>query len=408
MYPTVRFRPRKDDKLINPKIYCYIRLNGQLATPFSTNIDCLYRFDLKQQSFVGSKQEVSVINDSLLNIRTEIKKVYNKLNSLSNEFTAQMLRDYYLDEKRRNSIEIPTVLVCYEAYIQHRRETENLEESTLSKITYSMNHFETFLYVRFRRKDFELRAINTTIATNFFSYLQAQINNQGEPVSYEHCYRTLKNLVKCFDYAVSKEYLFSNPLLQLGIENKVSTPKVEALMFSDLIKLMYCEGCSATETKIIDGFLIMCFTGFRHSDYVRFLLNPKSYIFKDDTGFEFIELYSFKNRKDENQESSFIPLHSIVKNILEHYNYNLSIYSDQVINRYIKVIAQRAGITTVRKITTYTARKSCATYYGNLDGFDIKSVSKILGHKRVSTTERHYFRVNKETVKRQYLKTINK
>lgn len=407
MYPTIRFRPRKDSKFINPKIYCYIRFNGLLAIPFSTNVECIYKFDLKKQSFIGSRQEVSAINDILIAIRTDIREVYNKLTSLKNVFTAQMLRDYYLNEKYRNSIKIPTTLFCFEEYIEHRRKTENLEETTLNKIAYSKNHFESFINAHYKKKDYELGAISTTIATNFFKYLQSQKNNTGELVTHEHCFRTLQHLVKCLGYAVSKQYLISNQLSQLDIENKIQTPKVEPLTFSDIIKLMYCEGCSNTERKVLDGFLIMCFTGFRHSDYVRFLKNPQNYIFKDDSGFEYIEIYSFKNRKDENQESSYIPLHPIVKNILEHYSYNLSIYSDQVINRHIKVIAQRAGITYIKKITTYTARKSCATYYGNLDGFDIKSVSKILGHKRISTTERHYFKVNKETVKRQFLKATN-
>ncbi|WP_337040274.1 tyrosine-type recombinase/integrase [Emticicia sp. 17c] len=407
MYPTIRFRPRKDGNSANLKLYCFIRFNGLTATRFSTNIDCIYTFDLKKQIFNGSKNEVNSINDQLINIRTEIREIFNKLNKLNHSFTAQMIRDRYVSEKKLSTIKIPTSLECFQEYIQHRNQTENLEKSTLDKITYSKKQFECFLKTHYNRKDLELRAITNTVANNYFNYLQLQKNNQGLVVSYEHCYRTLQNLIKCLTYAVQKQYLLSNPLLELGIENKVQSPKVEPLPFSDIIKLINCEGCSDTEKKVLDGFLIMCFTGFRHSDYVRFLKQPKNYIFKDESDFEYIELLSFKNRKDKNQESSYIPLHPVVKNILEHYHYNLAIYSDQVINRYIKIIATRAGITSVKKITTYTARKSCASYYGNLDGFDVKSVSKILGHKRVSTTEKHYFRVDKETVKRQFLKATN-
>lgn len=407
MYPTIRFRPRNSGNFVTQKLYCYIRLNGLIATAFSTNVECLYKFDVKKQTFVGSKKEVSTLNDSLTEIRTEIRAVYNKMNLLKDTFTAQMLRDMYLSEKRANAIVIPTTLQCFEKYIEHRRETENLEESTLAKIEYSKEHFANFTNEQYKRKDFELRAITSTVATNFFDYMQKQVNQKGDLLSYEHCYRTLQHLVKTVDFAVSKKFLYSNPLTEIGIKNKTEESKIVPLSERDVYKLIASEGLSKTERKVLDGFIIMCFTGLRHSDYVRFLQNPKQYIFKDDTNFEYIELYSYKNRKDEAQASSYVPLHPIVKNILEHYDYNLPSYSDQIISRYMKVITARAEVFHP-KLTTYVARKTTACLFGNMDGIEIKAISKMLGHKRVSTTEKYYFRVNTETVKRQYLRAMSK
>lgn len=408
MYPTIRFRPRPDGKFLTPKLYCHIRLNGLPATRFSTNIECIYSFNLKAQCFVGSKKEVDSLNEQITRVRTEIRDVFNKLSDLQMPISSQILRDTYLTEKERKTIQIPTTLKLFQTYTDYRKESENLEDGTIKKYDKVKDYLSKFFVAHLNRKDIELQAISTQLGKDFFAFLRKQKNKKGEYISYDYCFRTLDYFSNAIDYAVEKKYLADNKLTACGIERKPQVHKVHTLTETDLEKLNNCDGLTDTERKILDGFLLMCYTGFRHSDYVIFLQNPKHYMFKDDSGFEYIELYSFKNRKDENQESSFIPLHPMVVQVLESYDYKLPSYSNQIVNRYIKTIATRAGVYKDFDITTYTARKTCACMFGNMDGIEIKAVSKILGHKRVSTTEIHYFRVSKETVKRQYLKATTK
>lgn len=408
MYPTIRFRPRPDGKFAVQKLYCHIRLNGLLANRFSTNVDCIYPFNLKRQCFVGSKKEVDTLNEQLTRIRTEIREVFNKLSDLQVPITAQILRDTYFTEKERKTIQVPTTLKLFQAFTDYREKTEKLEKGTITKYNKVKDYLSKFFQSHLNRKDIELQAISTQLGKDFFEYLRNQKNKKDELISYDYCFRTFDYFTNAIDFAIEKKYLLENPLIKCGIERKPQTHKVHALNEPDLLKLYNCDGLTDTERKVLDGFILMCYTGFRHSDYVIFLKNPSLYLFKDDSGFEYIELYSFKNRKDENQESSFIPLHPMVVTILEKYNYRLPSYSNQIVNRYIKTIATRAMVYKDFDITTYTARKTCACLYGNMDGFEVKSVSKILGHKRVSTTEIHYFRVSKETVKRQYLKATDK
>lgn len=408
MYPTIRFRPRKDGKFSVQKLYCFIRLNGIMATRFSTNVDCIYNFNLKRQSFVGSKKEVDTLNEQVLRIRTEIREVFNKLCDLQLPLTAQILRDTYITEKESKSIQVPSTLKLFQNYIDYRKQTEYLEPGTITKYNKVKDYLSTFFVSKLKRNDIELQAINTQLGNDFFKYLKSHKNKKDEKVSHDYCFRTFQYFRASIDFAIKKKYLGENKLNGCAVERKPQIHKVHQLNDVDILSLYKCDGLTETERKIADGFVLMCYTGFRHSDYVIFLKNPQKYILKDESGFEYIELYSYKNRKDENQESSFIPLHPMVVEILKKYNYRLASYSNQVVNRYIKNIATRAGIYKDFDITTYTARKTCACLYGNLDGFEIKSVSKILGHKRVSTTETHYFKVKTETVKRQYLNAINK
>ncbi len=402
-YPLIRFRPRRDGKFKTSKIYCFIRYGGSLATRFSTSIECIYNYNTKKQEFTGASEEVNVLNQQIARIRTDIRKAYEKLLDINAPISAQSLRDYYLNAAKRNTIETPTVLNLIKAYIMHRQKTESLEMGTIEKMNIAHDKFKDYIALKANRKDMDLLSITAEHGRKFHEFLLSQKNNQGNIISKEHAFRMFRTLFNAIEYGIKQGFLLENPLKIVEVKRPKERIKINPLTETDVMKIYNCEGVTSTEKKVIDGFVLICFTGFRHSDYLQFLSDPKRYIFTDETGFSYIELYSYKNRKDDEQESSFVPLMPIVEEILQRYNYKLPSYSDQIINRYLKRIASRCEILKADKITTYTARKTCACIFGNMDGVEVKSVSKILGHKKVSTTEKYYFRVSTDTVKRQFL-----
>lgn len=93
-----------------------------------------------------------------------------------------------------------------------------------------------------------------------------------------------------------------------------------------------------------------------------------------------------------------IPCNSALKAILEKYNYQVPHLADQVINRYIKEIAEKAGLTELVEIETtkggtpekekiekyklvhsHTARRTGATLM-YLAGVDLYDIMKVTGH----------------------------
>ena len=64
-------------------------------------------------------------------------------------------------------------------------------------------------------------------------------------------------------------------------------------------------------------------------------------------------------------------------------------------NAYVKKIADICGIT--KPITFHTARHTFATTVTLSNGVPIESVSKMLGHKKIKTTQ-HYAKVLDSTV----------
>ena len=102
-----------------------------------------------------------------------------------------------------------------------------------------------------------------------------------------------------------------------------------------------------------------------------------------------------------------IPCSSALKKILEKYDYQLPHLEDQVINRYIKEIAEKSGLTETIEIKetkggtpklvkykkyelihTHTARRTGATLM-YLSGMDIYNIMKITGHTSPSMLKKY-------------------
>ena len=135
-----------------------------------------------------------------------------------------------------------------------------------------------------------------------------------------------------------------------------------------------------------DLFLVGCWTGLRFGDLIQ--VKPEN--IKD--GFIYVT-------QSKTGDRVVIPLHPVVKSILEKYDGQLPAISNHKTNLFLKDIAKEAGIkekvhiaeiiggvkTTVSHqkwelISTHTARRSMAT---NLykSGFPPQSIMKITGHK---------------------------
>ena len=76
--------------------------------------------------------------------------------------------------------------------------------------------------------------------------------------------------------------------------------------------------------------------------------------------------------------------------LLEAEDLILPVLSNQKMNAYLKEIADLCGIT--KKLSYHIARHTFATTLTMLNGVPIESVSKMLGHKNITSTQ-HYARI---------------
>ena len=133
----------------------------------------------------------------------------------------------------------------------------------------------------------------------------------------------------------------------------------------------------------LDKYLFSCYTGLRYSDVSA--LRPDNLIMED--GKEWLIL-TMQKTKDEIRLPVHLPVFSKALDII--YNYVSGkplVFPEQKnveINKHLKAIAAKAKIN--KKVTFHTARHTQATYL-LYKGVSITTVQKLLGHKRLETTQ---------------------
>lgn len=143
--------------------------------------------------------------------------------------------------------------------------------------------------------------------------------------------------------------------------------------------------------QVRDIFIFCCFTGLAYADVKK--LNRGDISVGTD-GEEWV-----KTKRSKTDTRSNIPILPIAKVIVEKYKNNellkekdlvLPVLSNQKMNAYIKEIATLAGIA--KNLTFHLARHTFATTVTLTNGVPIESVSKMLGHTNLKTTQ-HYAKI---------------
>lgn len=140
-----------------------------------------------------------------------------------------------------------------------------------------------------------------------------------------------------------------------------------------------------------DIFIFCCYTGLAYVDVLQL---TRSEIATGIDGEKWI--YTSRQKTDT---STRIPLLPPALEILERYKDHpqciheerlLPVLSNQKMNSYLKEIADQCGIT--KKMTMHTARHTFATTVTLTNGVPIETVSKMLGHRNLKTTQ-HYAKI---------------
>ena len=119
-------------------------------------------------------------------------------------------------------------------------------------------------------------------------------------------------------------------------------------------------------------------------------------------------------RRQKSKTPVKLPLLEEAKRILDKYkNYSLAVnankllpvYSDQKINKYLKEIAKLCNIK--KNLTFHVARHTFATTITLLNDVPLETVSKMLGHTKLSTTQK-YARVVEKKISKDMLELRSK
>jgi site-specific recombinase XerD len=357
-----------------------ITVNGERAEILANREISPTLWDSKAQRVKGITEEAKVINAHLETIKGSLRMHESRLIALGKTVTAELLKNEYLGVRPdRHSL-----CTAFEVHIKRMSEkvkVGNKASATLDKYRYTFDKVKAFLKHQYKVSDIYLEDIKRSFAHDFEHYLFTVEHLQNNTVM--KYLRQTKTILKM---AVEMGWLATDPTAGFRLSFEEKEPV--RLEMEELNVLVTKEISIARLAEARDCYVFMCYTGYAYED--AFGLGPEN-IFIGIDGQKWIT----KDR-EKTEQAECVPLLPIPLEIISRYknhphcsskNKLLLVRSNQRLNGYLKEIAAICGIN--KELTTHTARHTFATTVTLENDVPIETVSKMLGHRSIKTTQRY-------------------
>ncbi len=329
------------------------------------------QWDNDKNRLKGRTTEALQINLQLDNIQSGLQAIFRRM-ELSEHLSLEAIKSEYLGRKE----DIDTILSLFEKHNNDFRSQVGINKTapTLQKYENCKRHFTNFLNSKYGRSDLKLSEVTPIVIHDFQVYLLS--------------------VAKCMHNTANKNLKLLKTIILLGRKIGIIThdPYREIRLHAESVDRGFLtdEEIHTIISKEItiprldlvrDIFIFSCFTGLAYIDVANL------------TEDNIIELEGQKwimTKRQKTKISTNIILLDIPKMIIEKYASTrndgklLPILSNQKMNSYLKEIADICKIN--KNLTYHLARHTFATMSLN-KGVPIETVSKMLGHNKIQTTQ---------------------
>lgn len=357
-------------------IYCRITVNGKRAELSVKRFVDPEKWIKTAGMVKGSSEEARIINNQLDIIRTSIYRIYVEQTSMGKFITSDLLKNQFLGNTEKEK----TFLEAFKYHNDQMKELigSDVVKSTHTKFVTVYKKCSEFLKKRYKRSDIYLKELDYKFITDFEHHLKT------EGIAHNTAMKYIRNVKKVINQTVLNDWLPRNPFAQF----KCSTHAVirEILDEAELSALYNKEFQHERLAEVRDIFLFCCFTGYAFIDVFKL---KRTDVAKGIDG----DCWIFTRRTKTNTVSN-VPLLPQAEEIVRKYEDHpkcvqsgklLPVNSNQKMNAYLKEIAVMCGIN--KELTMHIARHTFATTVTLSNGVPIESVSKMLGHKKLATTQ---------------------
>lgn len=360
-------------------IYARITVNGKRATISLKRKVLVSDWDVHKNRARGTNQKSRILNSYLDETYNHLFKCHRDLMNEHKLITAQVVKARYFgnDENNRSITDI----INY-----HNEDMVNkLKWGTQKNYYTTQNYISKFLLKLYKTTDLYLRELDYHFIIKFEKYLRDYVpEDHQKPMGNNTVMKHIERFRKMINLSLKLGWIERDPFInfqakfvknergflsleelqeienkQFGI-NRLELVK-DLFVFSCYTSLSYIDVIHLTADNIcigIDGELWIYYKREKTTKPIRIPLLPKA--------MQIVEKYK-SNRKSISQGSIFPKI------------------SNQKLNSYLKEIADVCGIK--KNLTFHIARHTFATTVTLSNGMPIETVSKLLGHSRISTTQ---------------------
>ena len=360
-------------------VYVRITVNGKRATISLKRKVPVSDWDAHKGRSRGTNQNARIFNYYLEEVNSGIFKCYQELKLEHKLITSQAIKARYLGEDEQNHSVID--IIKY-----HNEDMQDkLKWGTQKNYYTTQKYVSKFLLKTYKTTDIYLQELDYNFIIKFEKYLRAHMpEDHQKRMGINTVMKHIERFRKLINLACKLGWIEKDPFVNFkaqfiktergflslyelrAVEEKEF--RIERLqlvkdlfVFSCYTSLSYIDVINLTEDNIsigIDGELWIYYKREKTTKFIRIPILPQA--------LEIIEKYK-RTRKPKTQESLFPKI------------------SNQKLNAYLKEIADLCGIT--KNLTFHIARHTFATTVTLSNGMPIETVSKLLGHSRISTTQ---------------------
>ncbi len=363
-------------------IYLRVTVDGQRFEAASGRFVEPERWSQSAGRATSNSKESKELNEYLDVLRAKAYDIQKKLITLGLEVSIDAFAKHWHGVKEK-----PRMLL--EIFQHHNNQVKELvgqqySSSTNRRYETSLDHTRKFIQEQYGDSDIAVTQLKYSFITDYEFWLKSKRKcNHNSTIKY------LTNFKKIIHICLKNSWLDKDPFIGF----KMSKKEVERpyLTTEELEKLASKTFACERLNQVRDIFLFSCYTGLAYADTQKLTPNEIS------VGIDG-EKWIFTHRQ-KTESASRIPLLPLALSVISKYedhpqcrnkNRLLPLLSNQKMNAYLHEIADLCGIQ--KKMTYHTARHTFATTVTLTNGVPIETVSKMLGHRNLRTTQ-HYAKI---------------
>jgi site-specific recombinase XerD len=370
-------RKAQADKKGFAPIYLRITVNGERSElSVSRKIES-QKWDARLQRGTGRSESARTLNDYLDSVENQLKRNFNSLLDNQKEISASILRDILIGKHKKEH----TLITVFEENnkLIKLEEGSKYVKATISRYVTTLNRIKEFIRINYGCDDLAIDKLDLNFIRRFEIYLRTEHQiNDSTTMKY------LKNLKRVIHYAMELGYLEIDPFRQYKTAYKQVN---RGYLTMDELKTIEEKNLHISRLdRVRDVFIFACYTGFSYADLKLLTTNSIS---KGIDGKNWI-IYE----REKTGVRASIPILPEAQRIIDKYkndpecisnNMLLPVKSNQKLNSYLSEIEELCEIE--KHITMHLARHTFATTVTLSNGVPIETVSKMLGHTNLKTTQ---------------------
>jgi site-specific recombinase XerD len=367
---------RKDKKGEAP-IYLRITINGERAEISLGKFVNPALWDKAAERVAGRTEESRTKNSAITTILGKVERYYSALDVRDERISVSQI----ISELKGKGMNQITLVQAYESHIANLEKLSGIDYAvaTVKKYGYSLDNLKRFLLKRYNKSDIRLRDLDHRFIEDYNTFLRTTEN-----MMHNSAVKNIKHLIRVIHISIANKWISNNPFESFSC-NYVNPNR--SYLTNEEIRALYNKALPIKRLeRVRDVFIFQIYTGLSYIDMAK--LTDDSVEIGIDGG-KWIVI----DRQKTGIRSS-IPILPQAQEVLDKYKNDpfcisehklLPVCTNQRMNGYLKEIATICEIN--KNLTTHLARHTFATTITLSNGVPIETVSKMLGHSDLKTTQ---------------------